>query len=57
MSIVIGYEFFCICKSSTGQKCSYRATHKDTNMCGVHHLFKDDKKFKLAFPFTFNNYK
>ncbi len=44
MSIVLGYEFYCICRSPAGQKCPFKATHKDTKMCGVHHLFKDDIK-------------
>ena len=58
MSIVIGYEFFCICRDSSGKRCPYKATHKDTKMCGVHHLFKDDlHNLNKCFPNTFNNHK
>ena len=50
-------DIFCICKSPSGKRCPYRAVNKDTNMCGVHHLFKDDlTNLNKCFPNTFNNH-
>ena len=44
----------CVCVSSTGKKCPYRAVYMDTKMCGVHHLFhKNLDILEKNFPKTF----
>ena len=53
-----GYEFFCICRSPSGERCPYRSTNKESQMCGVHALFKDSiSDLSKCFPCTFNNHK
>ena len=52
-------DIFCVCVSIHGKRCPYRATNKETRMCGVHNLFKhkdDLKKIEICFPDTFSNH-
>lgn len=47
---------YCVCISPSGKKCPYRAVYMDTQMCGVHHMFRNDlDNLNKVLPFTFSN--
>lgn len=47
-------RLYCLGKDHRGVACEFRATHKDTQMCGFHHNFSPDDIVVPIKPFKIN---
>jgi hypothetical protein len=45
-------RLYCVALDHKGEKCKYRATHRDTQKCGFHHEHNNDNIVIPIKPFT-----